>query len=581
MAQVINAYLGMLALRQAGYRSTGTAISELVDNSLEAEAQNIDIILGTENVLANSRKIEQITAIGVLDDGVGMDFSVLESCLSMGWGTRLETRDGLGRFGYGLKGSSISQCQRVEVYSWQKDTDVHMTYLDFDDLKKRGEENLLPQPELKDLPAWIRKGFKEQIGDAGTLVLWTKIDQANVKKPMTLIKRLNAELCRAYRHFLDDDDDYGSKRNIKVHTYHLERDKLEESNTLQANDPLYLLTPNNIPGYEKEGTNVQLECYQINVEYRQDGDEKIKTSPVTITTSIAKPEIQSLGGNSVVGKHYANNTGISFVRAGREIDLQPYGYIDRSEPRHRWWGLEVRFEPVLDEYFGITNNKQVVRNVKKLSSEEMLEMANTDELADKMLLTLNKHITDQVNQMIKVVTHRKEGSNKNSRHEGKGLSDLVNAEVAKDKGQTTESGDEAKTKTKEEKIQERVTLLMNDDGCLSVEEAKELATETLERLIEITTHQWPGDIFLDRQPVGNGSAAVINRGTDFYKDFWCYLENLDDPRGHEALQVILMAMIRAEDELAAREYPVEFFATYRAKWGEWVARLIPIVTSNR
>ena len=72
---------------------------------------------------------------------------------------------------------------------------------------------------------------------------------------------------------------------------------------------------------------------------------------------------------------------------------------------------------------------------------------------------------------------------------------------------------------------------------------------------------------------------MINRGTAFYEDFWCYLDNMDDPKGHEALQVILMAMIRAEDELVTR-YPGQIFADFRAKWGEWAARLIPIVVSK-
>ena len=580
MVKVMDAYLGLLALRQAGYRSTGTAISELVDNSIQANAANIDIILGSDNVLAKARKIEQITAIGVLDNGDGMDFSVLESCLSMGWGTRLDATTGLGRFGYGLKGSSISQCQRVEVYSWQKGTNAQMTYLDFDDLKERSGENELPAPKLKQLPKWIRKGFKEKIGDSGTLVLWTKIDQANVKKPLTLINRLNSELCRAYRHFLDDNEEYGTKRIITVHTYHLVKNKVEHTYLLQPNDPLYLLTPNNLPNFGKEATNIVQDSYSFDVEYLQPGDEKIQISPITITTSIAKPEIQSLGGNSDVGKHYANNTGISFVRAGREIDLQPYGYIDRSEPRHRWWGLEVRFEPALDDYFGITNNKQDVRHIKKLSEEEMSEMSETDELSDKMLLTLNKHLVDQISKMIKVVQHRKEGSKTVVKGKGKGLSARVNEEVGKNRGEKTESGQKAKDKTVQVKIQERTTLLMNDDGNLSKDEATELAKATLNSLIDISLHEWPGDIFLDRQPVANGSAAVINRGTAFYRDFWCYLDNLDDPKGHEALQVILMAMIRAEDELVTR-YPKEVFSVFRAKWGEWVARLIPIVTSKK
>ena len=582
MAQVINAYLGMLALRQAGYRTTGTAIAELVDNSIEADASNIDILLGSDNVLINSRRIEQITTIGVLDDGNGMELECLESCLSMGWGTRLDTREGLGRFGFGLKGSSISQCQRVEVYTWQKNIPVHMTYLDFDDLKVRGKENELPKPEPKKLPSWVLKGFKEKISEKGTLVIWEKIDQANVKKPKTLVKRLQSELCRAYRHYLDDDDNYGTKRKSNVHTYHLARQEISETYPLEANDPLYLLTPNNVPGFRCEPTNEQIDCYPIDIKYRLDGQDEIKTSQVTITTSIAKPQIQALGGGSAVGKHYADNTGISFVRAGREIDLQTYNYIDRSESRHRWWGIEVRFEPVLDEYFGITNNKQSVRNIKKLSEEEMEEMAETGELGDQMLLKINKTLNEEISKLIRVVQHRRDKSRKDQVDNGEaetGLNSRVNNEIKKDKGQKTESEEKAKTKTKEEKIREKTILFMNDDSNLSEEEAEKFAEASLDNLIEIATFHWPGHVFLDRQPVANGSAAVINRSTVFYEDFWCYLENLDDPRGHEALQVILMAMIRAEDELVTR-YPSQIFADFRAKWGEWAARLIPIVTSK-
>ena len=28
-----------------------------------------------------------------------------------------------------------------------------------------------------------------------------------------------------------------------------------------------------------------------------------------------------------------------------------FDFLERSEPRHRWWGAEVRFDPVLDELF--------------------------------------------------------------------------------------------------------------------------------------------------------------------------------------------------------------------------------------
>ena len=90
MPQIIDAYLGLAALRQAGYKSTATAVAELVDNSLEAKATNIDIIAISNPVVVTNRTSKQITKIAVLDDGEGMDEVVLSQCLSMGWGTRLE-----------------------------------------------------------------------------------------------------------------------------------------------------------------------------------------------------------------------------------------------------------------------------------------------------------------------------------------------------------------------------------------------------------------------------------------------------------------------------------------------------------
>ena len=41
MPHIIDAYLGLNALRQAGYRSTATAVAELVDNSIEANVTKL------------------------------------------------------------------------------------------------------------------------------------------------------------------------------------------------------------------------------------------------------------------------------------------------------------------------------------------------------------------------------------------------------------------------------------------------------------------------------------------------------------------------------------------------------------
>ncbi len=571
MTQIIDAYLGLTALRQAGYRSTATAVAELVDNAIEAEAEKIDIIAISKKVLISKRTSNQVQKIAVLDNGYGMTPDILQNCLSLGWGTRLETREGLGRFGFGLKGASISQARRVEVYSWVKPKEIYVAYLDLDEIHGENMQELNPIAKSK-LPRVIKEAFGGDLGGSGTLVVWDDLDQMDLKRVETLITRMNKELCRIYRHFLDDCDQYGNKRHINTHKLQLDTNECETI-PLQANDPLYQLTPNNLLGYELESTNEQHgESFSINIPYHNGFHESM--SKVVFNFTIAKPSIQNLGGNSEVGKHYGNNTGISFVRAGREIDFGAFGFLDASDPRHRWWGAEVRFEPVLDELFGVTNNKQEIRAVKKLDPDIMDILVDESEHGDYkafLLVQLNKILSDHIGEMMKIIKGRREGLRSRKTSVGT-LIDKVNEDVSKDMS-PTESDQLSKDKTEGEKVDERIRLLLEDDSSLTQEEAADEAEKTIEYRVDITTSEWPGDLFLDRRPVANASVGVINRNTQFYEKFWKYLEDHDDKKGYEALEVLMMALIRSEDELAV-QYDKKMFERFRQRWGNWVEQLI-------
>jgi hypothetical protein len=342
---------------------------------------------------------------------------------------------------------------------------------------------------------------------------------------------------------------------------------------LKANDPLYILTPNNLEDYESKSTNVYHgEPFEIDIPFIPGNTEK--TSKVGFRFTISEPSIQNLGGNSPVGKHYGNNTGISFVRAGREIDFGSFGFLDASEPRHRWWGAEIRFEPVLDELFGVTNNKQEVRAIKKYDAEMLEIFSDESKHGDRkafLLLQVNKILSDHIREMMKIVTGRREGERKRKTSVGT-LIDKVNEDVSKDTS-PTESDDHRGRTSEEEKIIERVKLLLEDDASLSEADALEEAEKTLDYRVDITTAEWPGDLFLDRKPVANASVGIVNRNTQFYEVFWRYLEDLDDRKGYEALEVLMMALIRAEDELSV-QYDKKTFERFRQKWGSWVEQLI-------
>lgn len=71
------------------------------------------------------------------------------------------------------------------------------------------------------------------------------------------------------------------------------------------------------------------------------------------------------------GKYASKMEGISVVRANREIDFRQFDfYSTTNEPQHRWWGCEIMFDPVLDEAFGVANNKQYVE-LKRIEAEDI------------------------------------------------------------------------------------------------------------------------------------------------------------------------------------------------------------------
>jgi hypothetical protein len=95
------------SLRSLGY-SLESAVADLVDNSVAAQATNIEVTLhwaGNQSWLA------------VVDDGRGMTEDRLRQAMRIGsWDPRKVRDDNdLGRFGFGLKTASFSQCGELTV----------------------------------------------------------------------------------------------------------------------------------------------------------------------------------------------------------------------------------------------------------------------------------------------------------------------------------------------------------------------------------------------------------------------------------------------------------------------------------
>ena len=156
----------ILGLRCIGYNFS-TAIADIIDNSISAEAKNI-------KVFSNPESDEPYVVI--FDDGKGMGRKALENAMTLG--SNRDDKENcdleLGRFGLGLKSASFSQCLRLTVASKDCNKINAMRY----DLKKIEETNewkldILDDNEIENLPE-IKRLIDSK---TGTIVIWEQFDK--------------------------------------------------------------------------------------------------------------------------------------------------------------------------------------------------------------------------------------------------------------------------------------------------------------------------------------------------------------------------------------------------------------------
>lgn len=151
------------SLRDVGYSFRG-AVADLVDNSIAANADRISITMKWAG--ANSY-------IRIADDGDGMDADRITESLRFG-SERDYTADDLGKFGFGLKTASLSQCKRFLVSSRPAGSGgrIHARRFDQDFIEERNAWVIESVPEAELPPEAV-----ETLEGKGTTVVWAKLDR--------------------------------------------------------------------------------------------------------------------------------------------------------------------------------------------------------------------------------------------------------------------------------------------------------------------------------------------------------------------------------------------------------------------
>ncbi|MEG4292764.1 ATP-binding protein [Microcoleus sp. C2C3] len=572
---IVPVHLVVQAMRDNGYKNAAYALAELIDNSIQAGATEVELLCAEKETQLEQRRRSRIHQIAVLDNGSGMDNTVLRMALQFGNGTYLaeDKHTGMGRFGMGLPCSSISQCKRVDVWTWQSGVENAIyTYLDLNEIKNK-QLTEVPEPQKRPIPEMWEKvttGF----GETGTLVVWSDIDRCMWKTGKTIIENSEFVIGRMYRKFLDTQEVV-----IRMATFDInEPTKMMVEKFAQPNDPGYLMAETSCPHpFDKTPMFRAWEAedsYEatFTIEFHDQKHEvKIRFSYAEEAARQAREGKEA--GNLLHGKHAMKNVGVSVVRARRELELDESW--TKKRPSDRWWGVEIEFPPALDDLFGVTNNKQSARNFSDMASldiESLLTDGKTISLLKEELIQAEDprgpliDIAQKIKKTIASIRNlieaqKPDGQSGQKRHQGSSAEKVATAitEERKKEGHYGQSDKDESLPSEERKEIIETTLI--DKGVMQIT-AEELAAKTVsDGLKYVFANASLGDqsAFFSVDPKPGTIIITLNTIHPAYKNLVEILEEEVEgvepetlrsrlTNSLEGLKLLLMAWARYEDE---------------------------------
>ncbi|QNI32090.1 ATP-binding protein [Alloacidobacterium dinghuense] len=355
MIELVDARNFLRSIRETGYRSLAHSMAEFIDNSLQADATTVSITISAE----------QGGTILIADNGVGMSREGLRKALQFGGSTRFNDRHGTGRFGMGLPTSSVSLAKRVDVYTW-KDKIVLHSFLDIDELEESALVSL-PEPRRVARPPFIPKSTH------GTAVILIRCDRSGKLNDAAGLAQTKFELRRIFRFPLQ------GILTLEVNGEHLKHF-----------DPLFLSSAH---------MGVSAALYGPPLEYRipvgnHSATVRVRFAelPISVWREMSNSEKQALG--------VSRGAGVSIVRNEREIAYGWYFFgSKRRENYDDWWRCELRFDPELDEQFGVNHTKQ------QISPTPEIDRLLTPDL-ENIARTLNFRVRQEFVRTAKPKTHQ-------------------------------------------------------------------------------------------------------------------------------------------------------------------------------
>jgi len=310
------------SLRHLGYGNY-EAIADIVDNSIDADAQSIKVRVQ----LKNNQHV-----ITVADNGHGMNEAVLDQAMRLGSLTSRDSNSDLGKFGMGLVTGSLSISKRCHVIT-RSDEGCWSSAWDVDEVINRNAFVKHLDKATKE----EQETLAEEIGDAtGTMVVLSKCDNLTNKNTSSFASNLRSHIGRVHRYFID------AGKMITVN-----------GEPVPSLDPLQL---------SDRDTEVVMDEV-IPVAFAEEGEKKSENVRVRIVLVPEAPITDLDIGKSLKAQ------GFYVMRNQREVmSAMPLGFFTKHNDFNRMRG-EIFFPGTLDSLVGIEFTKRQVTFEQSLQDQ--------------------------------------------------------------------------------------------------------------------------------------------------------------------------------------------------------------------
>lgn len=294
-------------LAQIGYDPV-TAILDIADNGVSADATKIWIDIEVEQTKVGKRKRTVVNSFSIADNGKGMNEAGIENALAFGSSSEHYTQGTLSKFGLGLKSASGALGQALRIISRGDDGIVRTAFLD------RRTLGAAYEFDLDDATAIECERFNKRIGSesTGTIIEIEGISE-NLERPANIIRDLQQKAGVVYFFFIEGQSPVSRKIKFWLN-----------GKKIVSFDPLFVTEANvSLDDRDWDGVSVARLCTTTTVKLSSSDDSIIGTVEATQLPhppTLAKMD-ESISQSEVRRKYMigAGNYGFYVYRNGRLI----------------------------------------------------------------------------------------------------------------------------------------------------------------------------------------------------------------------------------------------------------------------